>query len=199
MNKQEFLMRLSKGLSGLPREDREERLSFYSEMIDDRIEEGLSEEEAVSAVGKIEDIVSRVIADTPLTKLAKERIKSNRRLEGWEILLLILGFPVWLPLLVAFFAVILSVYVVLWSVIISLWAVFASLIGCGFGFVATGIILAIAGKGLIGAALFSAGLVCAGLAIFLFFGITGATKGVLWLTKKFAVLIKNCFIKKEEA
>ena len=108
-------MRLSKGLSGLPREDREERLSFYSEMIDDRIEEGLSEEEAVSAVGKIEDIVSQVIADTPLTKLAKERIKSNRRLEGWEILLLILGFPVWLPLLVAFFAVILLLFLLVYK------------------------------------------------------------------------------------
>lgn len=47
MNKQEFLVKLRKGLSGLPKEDIEERLTFYSEMIDDRMEEGLSEEEAV--------------------------------------------------------------------------------------------------------------------------------------------------------
>ncbi len=43
MNKQAFLTQLRKGLSGLPQEDIEERLAFYSEMIDDRIEEGLSE------------------------------------------------------------------------------------------------------------------------------------------------------------
>ena len=45
MNKQEFLAELRRGLSGLPRDDIEERLSFYGEMLDDRIEEGLSEEE----------------------------------------------------------------------------------------------------------------------------------------------------------
>jgi uncharacterized membrane protein len=49
MGKQEFLTRLGKALSGLPREDIEERLNFYSEMIEDRMEEGLSEEEAVAA------------------------------------------------------------------------------------------------------------------------------------------------------
>ena len=52
MNKQEFLSRLRKQLKGL--EDKEERITFYSEMIDDRMEEGLSEEEAVAAVGSLD-------------------------------------------------------------------------------------------------------------------------------------------------
>ena len=56
MNKQEFLDRLRKGLSGLPQAEREERLLFYSEMIDDRMEEGLTEEEAVAALGSLEEI-----------------------------------------------------------------------------------------------------------------------------------------------
>ena len=43
MNKQEFIALLRKGLSGLPQKELEERLTFYSEMIDDRIEEGLTE------------------------------------------------------------------------------------------------------------------------------------------------------------
>ena len=47
MSKQEFLAQLRKGLSGLPKEDLEERLTFYSEMIDDRIDDGMAEEEAV--------------------------------------------------------------------------------------------------------------------------------------------------------
>ena len=42
MTKNEFLEQLRRGLSGLPMEDIDERLNFYSEMIDDRIEEGLS-------------------------------------------------------------------------------------------------------------------------------------------------------------
>ena len=51
MRKQEFLVQLRKGLSGLPQDEIEERLTFYEEMLDDRIEEGLSEEQAVLAVG----------------------------------------------------------------------------------------------------------------------------------------------------
>ena len=47
MNKVEFLEQLRRGLNGLPQEEIEERVTFYSEMIDDRIEEGFSEEEAV--------------------------------------------------------------------------------------------------------------------------------------------------------
>ena len=39
MTKQEFLAELRRGLSGLPQNDIEERLNFYSEMIDDRMEE----------------------------------------------------------------------------------------------------------------------------------------------------------------
>ena len=49
MNKQEFLVQLRNALSGLPKDDIEERIEFYSEMIEDRIEEGLSEEEAIAS------------------------------------------------------------------------------------------------------------------------------------------------------
>ena len=48
MGKDAFLAQLRKGLAGLPQKDIEERLTFYSEMIDDRMEEGLSEEEVIS-------------------------------------------------------------------------------------------------------------------------------------------------------
>ena len=47
MNKEEFLNALRSALAGLPQEDIEERLAFYSESIDDRVEdrvEGASKE-----------------------------------------------------------------------------------------------------------------------------------------------------------
>lgn len=96
MNKQEFLGKLRSGLSGLPQGDVEERLTFYSEMIDDRMEEGISEEEAVCEIGSVDEIVSQIIADIPFTKLVREKIKPNRTLRPWEIVLLVLGSPVWL-------------------------------------------------------------------------------------------------------
>ncbi len=199
MTKQEFLASLRKGLFGLPQEDIEERLTFYNEMIEDRMEDGLSEEDAVLAAGSVTEIVTQIVADTPLTKIAKERIKSKRRLKAWEIVLLALGSPIWLSLAIAAIAVILSLYISLWSVIISLWAVFGSLIACAFGGIAGGIIIAVTNTALTGIAVVGAGIFCAGLSIFMFYGCNAASKGILILTKKIALWIKSCFRGKEEA
>jgi len=62
MRKAEFLNELEAGLVGLPKEDVEERLAFYSEMIDDRMEEGLTEEAPVAAAGPVDDIVSQILS-----------------------------------------------------------------------------------------------------------------------------------------
>lgn len=201
MNKQEFLDLLCKGLSGLPKDDIEERMSFYGEIIDDRMEEGLSEEEAVSEIGEPREIVSQIIADTPLTKLVKEKMKPRKKLKVWEIVLLALGSPIWLSLLIAAFGVILSLYVSIWSVIISLWSVFASFAAWGLTGVVAGIGISFAADGglITGVAIIGTGIICAGLSIFMFYLCKIATKGVLMLTKKFALWIKNCFVGKEEA
>ena len=199
MRKQEFLAQLRKGLSGLPQDDIEERLAFYSEMIDDRIEEGLTEEEAVSAVGSVEQIVAQVVADTPFAKIAKERIKAKRQLGVWEILLLVLGSPIWLSLGIAAFAVGISVYAVLWSLIVSLWAVLASFEACAVGGILACVALIMGGNGASGVAMLALGIVCAGLSIFMFYGCKAATNGTVMLTKKIAIGIKNCFIRKEAA
>ncbi|MBQ2675880.1 MAG: DUF1700 domain-containing protein [Clostridia bacterium] len=199
MTKLRFILSLQDRLSGLPQDDVEERLSFYSEMIEDRMEEGFSEEEAVSAVGSVDEIAAQIIADIPLTKIAKEKIKPKRRLKVWEIVLLVLGSPIWLSLLIAAFAVGLSLYASLWVVIISLWAVFGSMIAVALYCVAVGMGFAFAGNSLTGIAMIGAGLVCAGLSVFLFFGCRVATKGLLLLAKKTVSGIKNSFTKKEEA
>lgn len=199
MRKQEFLTRLRKGLSGLPQEDIEERLAFYSEMIDDRMEEGLAEEEAVAAVGTVDEIVTQVVAETPLAKIAKERIKSKRRLSAGVIALLVLGSPIWLSFAIAAFAVVLSIYISIWAVILSLWAVFVSLAAGSICGALTCVIFAIGGNAFSGIAMLAAGIVCAGLSILMFYGCKAATKGILLLTKKMAIGIKNCFMKKEEA
>lgn len=197
MNKNDFLKELKNGLRGLPADDIEECLSFYSEMIDDRIENGMSEEEAVLSVGSTNEIVTQTMADIPLGKLVKEKAKPSRALRAWEIVLLILGSPIWFSLLVAAFSVILSLYIVLWTLIISLWAIEISFIACGFAGVAVGILYMSLGKALTGIALLCAGLLLLGLSIFLFFGCRAATNGILMLSKKFGLGIKKLFVKKE--
>ena len=50
MTKMQFLLSLHDKLTGLPRDEVEQRLNFYSEMIEDRMEEGLSEEEQYASL-----------------------------------------------------------------------------------------------------------------------------------------------------
>jgi len=199
VNKQDFLIRLREGLAGLPQDEIEERLTFYGEMIDDRMEEGLTEEEAVTAAGTVEEIVSQTVAEIPLAKIAKERIKPKRRLKAWEIILLVLGSPVWLSLAIAAFAVILSLYIVLWSLIIVLWAVFVTLVACAVAGAVSGTVYLCTGKVPGGLALIGGGVLCAGLSIFMFFGCKAASRGIIKLTKKLALAVKHCFIRKGDA
>lgn len=199
MDKQEFLAQLRHGLSGLPQSDVEERLSFYEEMIEDRMEEGLPEEAAVAEIGPVQEIINQIVAETPLTKLVREKIRPKHTLKAWEIVLLVLGSPIWLSLLVAALAVVLSFYGVIWSVILSLWAVEAALALSAVGGVVLGAVLSCQGNALPVLAVIGAGLACAGLSIFLFFGCKEVTRGILSLTGKLVLGVKNCFVKREEA
>ena len=116
----------------------------------------------------------------------------------WEIIFLVLGSPIWIPLLIIVsFSVMLSLYAALWITVVSLWAVFASVIGCAIGGIAGSGLLFVMGKPLAAVALIGAGLVCAGLSIFIFFGCKAATKGAVILPYKIAKGIKHLLIKKE--
>lgn len=198
MTKQEFIASLRQGLAGLPQRELEEHLGFYSEMIDDRIEEGHTEEEAVADLGAVENIAAQIIAEIPFARIARERIRPKRALKAWELVLLALGAPIWLSLLIAVATVILSIYVVLWSAIASLWAVFASFAACALGGAAGGLVLMIGVNGYTGILLLAAGIVCAGCAILLLFGCKAMTKMMIPFTKKIAFGIKKCFMGKEK-
>lgn len=57
MTKSEFILSLSEALTHLPGQERVRILEYYEEMIDDRVESGMSEENAVAAMGSIEEIL----------------------------------------------------------------------------------------------------------------------------------------------
>ncbi len=192
MTKQEFLDKLCERLKGLPRDEVSERVDFYAEMIDDRKEEGLSEEDAVLAVGSVNEIAAQIRDELFQNKTEKKKIKNGRKIKAWEIVLLAVGSPIWITLLISAFAVVLSLYAVVCSVIISLWAVFGALVGSAVGGIIGSIILMIFGNALSGIFLLGASVACAGLSIFMFFGCKQTTKGVLWLSKlPVTVLIKR--------
>ena len=198
MNKETFLKELQQGLAGLPQNDIEERLSFYREMMEDRMEEGLTEEEAVKEIGSVEEILGQILAETPLTRLVKEKIRPKKRMKTWEIILLALGSPIWLTLLIALFAVVLSLYIVLWALVICVWAIGAAFLGCFAGCIAAGIALLPNGRLIEGFALIAIGLVFGGLTLLMYLACKAATRGTAKLTKKIALGIKKCFVKKEK-
>ena len=224
MTKCEFLLTLQEKLSGLPLDEVEERIAFYSEMIEDRMEEGLPEEESVAAAGDTDAIAAQIAAELSGAESAKaaerhtneplsnapneEKIPTADGLHTgknapqekkgvWTGILLVLGSPLWLALLLTVFAVALAVYITLWAVLISLWAVFAAVEVCALAGVVAGIVWVLGSNRFAGFVLLGAGLVCAGVTILLFYGCRAVTVGFLQLTRKAARGIKRFFGKKE--
>lgn len=196
MNKIEFLTVLRERLQGLPEEDINKSIDFYCEMIDDRVEDGMSEVEAVEALGNIEEIISQILSEVSLPKLVKEKVKPKRALKAWEIVLLVLGAPLWIPLLAAVILTVLAVYLSVWSVIISLYAVDLSIAVSGLACIGVAVALLFDGQFVPAGVVFGTGLVCMGLAILLLFAFNLVTKGILWVSKKVLLGIKGLFIGK---
>jgi uncharacterized membrane protein len=166
--KADFIKELSARLAPLPPEEREKSLTYWSELIDDRIEDGMSEERAVAGLGDVGEIARQIILETPMASLVKTKVR-ERKMGAFWLVLLVLGFPLWFPLLITAAVVVLSVYIALWSVSVALWSAVAGL-GIGtIGGLAAAVFSVFTGG--IGRTLacFGGALVCGGLAVLMFF------------------------------
>lgn len=199
MNKEIFSKQLRKRLSALPQKDLEERINFYLEMIDERMAEGLSEEDAISALGSIDEIAKQIIADTSLVKIVRKKIRPQRRLSALEIVLLALGSPIWLSIIISALAIILSLYISFWAIIVSFWAAFVAVACFALCIIVFGAIITVKSNLLKGIAIIISGLICVGLTILLYFICIVVTKGAVALTKKLVNWLKNRILKKESA
>lgn len=100
MTEKEYLKKLKENLSLLKREDCAAVLEYYKEMIEDRIEGGKTEEQAVSELELPEQVAKKAVEEYGVKQTAK-RQKPN----GGVIALLIIGSPLWLALVIAAFAI----------------------------------------------------------------------------------------------
>ncbi len=189
MNKYEFLSLLRERLSVLPTEDVERSVSYYREMIDDRIEDGLSEEEAVAALGDINDIVTHILADAATSakrdSAASDRLRKRIELKPWMIALIILGSPIWASLLVGVFATVAGIIISVCSVFISLYATVFAFIGGAVGCVVGAFLFDTAAESLlaVGVAMMLAG----GSVLLLFM--------TNWILKRMIGIIKTIYAK----
>lgn len=166
MNKQEFLARLRQGLEGFPRAEVEERIEFYSEMIDDRIEEGKSEELAVAEMGPVDNVIRQIISEIPIQKIVRERITPKKKSSLGNILFLIFGFPIWLPVLIIGVVFFLVSYILLWSFVFCLGAVTVALFVSPFICLAAAVGQLFAGNFFMVCAAISIAMICIGVGIF---------------------------------
>jgi len=199
MNKQTFLDELYHLLKPLPNAERQQHMDYYEEMIDDRMEDGLAEDEAVAALGSAADIAAQILGEMPPKKV--------RRYPVWAIVLIILGAPLWIALLLAAAAVMLSVVIslaaVYISVLLTLWACLAALFLTDLALLLSFLAAAAGGvfylfQGLTTPSLlfFGAGLVCGGITVLLFF-LCNWLAQLLWhLTKWSALKIAGIFRRK---
>ena len=191
MNKTEFTNQLTAGLMGLSEEDIKRSVDFYVEMVDDRIEDGMTEEDAVAALGSIDEIRSKILEEIPITRIVKEKITPKREFSPTEIALLIVGSPIWLPLLLTFIIVGLVIFLCFWVIILSLYVVDLSVFVSGIA----GIIGAFVGGEALPAGVFvGCGIALLGAAMLLFLGFNQITKGMFAISKRIIFAIKKMVV-----
>ncbi len=196
MKRTEFFTELKRRLSGLPQEDIDRSLEYYGEMLDDRMEEGIAEEAAVAALGSMEEITEQILSEVPLTKLVGHSLKPKTPLRGWTVALLIIGFPLWLPLLLTAGILLLTAYALLWVLVGVYYAVVLAL---GVGGIAGALsALPLLFTGNVDTAIFalSVGCIAMGCAILLFY-FCRVAKYIFIATKKCVLWLKRKMLKKE--
>lgn len=198
MRKQDFIKELRLNLSFLPKEEIDDRISFYSELIDDKIEEGVKEEDAIKSIGSIDEIIDQIIDEMPLSKIAKDKIKQKRKLSGLEIALIIVGSPIWLSLLLSLIAVLFSLYIIGWSIVISIWAILISLIAVLVAGIVLTIISLFSNIYIVALSYLGATLVILGLTILMHYVCKIITRLYIKLTKLIVLSIKKKMLKRGE-
>ena len=189
MNKAQFLdmIRLHLRQYGI---DAESSLEYYSELIDDYMEDGCTEEEAVAKMGTIEEIIAQITERQSSEEQSQNAEKSKQTgdkdkftLKWWHKLIIILTSPIWLSLVLSLAVVAfglgitaLTLYIVAWAVIASLYAAVLSLSIS----VIAGIIISIAmfagSNGIQALLMIGCTLMLAGLAVFGLIGMNAVTK-----------------------
>lgn len=202
MNRTEYLGKLAAQIATLPDEEITRSLAFYSEAIDDRMEAGLSEEEAVAQLEPPAVAARTIIEELPIVPRAVA--VTRRRSETLFLTLAIIGSPIWLSLAIAVVAAAAGVYIAIWAMVFALWAIvicFAAspLLGAGV------LIWDLATMGFITDAFahglwqFGIGLVFGGLGLLLIRPTIAATRGLAGLSVRWVKAVAARFVRRDAA
>lgn len=127
MNKEQFLSAMCYRLQGVSSLERQKTVDYYAEMIDDRIEDGMSEEDAVAAMGDVDEILKDYKVSEP----------AKKPMSGGRLAVILSLSPISVVLLIAAYSIIWSLVIVYYAVIVSLFSAMVCLSALAFRYFAT--------------------------------------------------------------
>ena len=176
MNRAEYLKELDKRLKYIPREDREDAIEYYTELISDM---GLDDSEDVTVkLGSAKEAARKILDEC--TQKHVEAYEENKTVKGhatvvWLSILGFLSLPVSLPLAIVVLALAITVIVVIVAVLISLAATAVALVIAG----AASLVIMWTAPGIAQkVAVFGIGLCSLSIGILLSFGIFYMVRGI---------------------
>ncbi len=190
MDKKTFLTKLTKALSFMDPAERDRTVQYYREIVEDRIEDGLREEEAVAEMEPVAEIAARLRAENGLPP--------EKKRPRWVTALLIAGSPLWFPLLLAAGCVFFALFITAWAVVLSLFSVTAALALCLILGVGCLFLLLANGYPLTGLFLLGGGLLCAALGIALFVPVLALSKLITHGVARLFRFLRGKLISKKE-
>ena len=107
MNKENFFRQLKSLLSSMDKAECDKFIRYYEEIFEDYKEDGLTDEEIINKIGSPQSIARNILGnqDTINTKAPTNKMLIT--------ILLILGFPLWGSLLIAFLSIVFSFFIVI--------------------------------------------------------------------------------------
>ena len=110
MTKRQFFDALSELLRVLPKEELNRTITYYNEIIEDYIEDGMSEAQAVAQLEPVDVIASRILHEEQDGVAAEQLTKQRKKAPVWLVVVLaVVGFPIWFSLLMAGISIVFSV------------------------------------------------------------------------------------------
>ncbi|WP_346905870.1 DUF1700 domain-containing protein [Clostridium sp.] len=191
MNKSEFFNSLRESLTPLSKEECNKFIIYYEEIIEDYKESGLTEEEAIDKLGNPRSIANDILSEQDTVDIKIAPFNNNIL----NVVLLVLGFPLWGSLLLAVALLILSVNIIIWCIpfitgmssTVFFIAALVSIIGAPF---MIGDILAV------GIVQLGVGIASIGISILLAFLTVFLSRKFIVITKKLTLMVCKRFNKK---
>ncbi len=203
MTKSEFLEELRGRLNALSQVDVERSLDFYGEMIDDRMEDGMTEAEAVANMGDLnriaEQITNQESHSEENTKLPfdtpSDAGSSRKRYvlrNPWVV-----GFLS--PFILILWAIVVAIVISFWAIVAALYAVDLALGASGGALHVAGTALFCTGRAGEGLLVFGAGAFLIGLTVLWSLGCKYFTLAMAKITKWTFKGLTAMIVKKEGA